>query len=405
MKWRLVSYFLAACAIPVGTHSCSTRSDEDPGRRPGGGAPVAASGAGASAGAGAAAKAGGKKHHASIQRGRFADAMQVGKNRWVLLNDTPPPLEQDDEFSIDGDGDGDGGGRGGDGSGQRRPGGERRKRFGQSPVYVDGVPIAVVAYGELPAWLPTRWFALNDGRKVIRFVFADYLSALGIPLRRVQAVHLYGGRGRVGIIPGAELRRVKDQLLFSFTKGDDGKMRMHWTGDVQVSDSIDKVQAVAVYVERKPPRWDRGQWGLVDDKGVEYRGIPYAEAPLKGGVRVYLDGRIAHVLKRNRTFARKIEPARMIGGVPHFQMFTYLDEIGIDAKKVAAVELMAENRVALRLDGPSLAAERSSLELSAPPQSSGRVLVHLGPAANRRSLEVTAINLYTAKRANAHERR
>ena len=380
MTWRL-SLVLVASLLVVATNSCSSGSES--GRQS----------------AGSASRT---QQRRVVQRGRFADAVPVGKNRWMLLNDAPPPLERD-EFSLDGEG---GGGRGpGDGDGRRRPGGQQKKRFGQSPVYVDGVPTAVVAYGELPPWLATRWVTLNDGRKVTRFVFADYLRALGVELRRVQGVHFYGGRGRVGTISGAELRRVRHRLLFSFTKGDAGKMRMHWGGDVGVSSSIDKVQAIAVYVERKPPRWDRGKWGLVDDDGVEYRGIPYAQAPLKGGVRIYLDGRIAHVLKRNRTFERKIEPARMVGGVPYFGMFDYLDQVGVGARRVAAVELLDENHVALRLDGRALAAERPKAELSAPPQSSGRVVVHLGAERERRSVEVTAINLYTRKRANAHARR
>ena len=375
MTWRLLSLAVVAALLFAGNNSCWSGPHS---------APRAARPASATA------------QRRVVQRGRFADAVQVGKNRWMLLNDAPPPVESDDLA-------GDGSGGTGDGGGQRRPGGQQKKRFGQSPVYVDGVPTAVVAYGELPPWLKTRWVALNDGRKVIRFLFADYLRALGVPLGRVQAVHLYGGRGRVGTISGSELRRMRHRLLFSFTKGDAGKMRMHWDGDVQVSDSIDKVQAVAVYVDRKPPRWDRGKWGLVDENGVEFEGIPYARAPLKGGVRIYLDGRIAHVLKRNRTFERKIEPARIVGGVPTFGMFDYLDQVGVDARRVAAVELLDENQVALRLDGRALAAERNKAELSAPPRSSGRVVVHLG--GDRRDVEVTAINLYTRKRAGAHARR
>ncbi len=378
MTWRLASLAVVAALLFAANNSCSSGPESRRGVGPG-------------------SRTGQRR---VVQRGRFADAVQVGKNRWMLLNDAPPPLDRD-EFSLDGDG----GGGTGDGGGQRRPGGQKKKRFGQSPVYVDGVPTAVVAYGELPPWLRTRWVRLNDGRKVIRFVFADYLRALGVPLRRVQAVHLYGGRGRVGTISGAELRRVRDRLLFSFTRGDAGKMRMHWDGDVQVSDSIDKVQAVAVYVDRVPPRWDRGKWGLVNARGIELEGIPYAKAPLKGGVRIYLDGRIAHVLKRNRTFERKIEPARIVGGVPTFGMFDYLDQVGVDARRVAAVELLDENQVALRLDGRRLKAERATAELSAPPRSSGRVVVHLGGAAARRDVEVTAINLYTRKRAGAHARR
>jgi hypothetical protein len=389
MRWRLFPLLLVAGVVLVGSPGCSSCSDA-PDRQGGGAAPVPSTGPDRA------------RARPGIQRGRFADAVRVGVNRWQLLRDAPPPLERDGDLSGDGDA---GGGNGGDGGGRRHPGGEKKKRFGQSPIYLDGVPIAVATYGELPPWLATRWVALGDGRKVIRFVFADYLTALGIPLGRVQSVQLHGGRGRVGIIAGDELRRVRDTLLFSFTRGEGGVMRMHWDGDAQVSDSIDKVRAVAVYVERRPPRWDRGAWGLVDEVGVEFEGIPYAEAPLKGGVRIYLDGRIAHVFKRNRSFERAIAPARTDGSVPVFGLHRYLGEVGVEATRIAALELLQENRVALRLEGRALAAERARLEIAAPPQSSGRLRVALGPPASRRSLEVTAINLYTASRARAHQRR
>jgi hypothetical protein len=388
MKWRLIPLALLGGVILVGSPGCSPAADTAD-RSPGGAAPAAAK-----------APVSARSSARPIQRGRFADAVQVGKNRWMLIDDEPPPLAEEE---LTDDGEPAGGGGGGDGRGRRGAGGQK-KRFGQSPIYVDGVPVAVATYGELPAWLATRWVTLNDGRKVIRFVLADYLAALGVPLRRVQAVHFYGGRGRVGILPGRELRRVRHTLLFSFTQGNQGKMRMHWRGDIDISDSIDKVQTIAVYVDRPPPRWDREAWGLVDDEGSVIEGIPYAEAPLKGGVRIYLDGRIAHVLKRNRTFERKIEPARFRAGVPSFQLFDYLDGVGVDARRVVAVELLSENRVALRLDGRALAAQRGSLELSAPPQSSGRIQVHLG-AEDSGSIEVTALNLYTSRRARAHERR
>jgi hypothetical protein len=280
----------------------------------------------------------------------------------------------------------------------RGGGGSKRKRFGQSPVYLDGVGIAVVAYGELPAWLPTRPEKLSDGRSVTRFRLAEYFEALGVPVAAIKAIHFYGGRGRVAIIPGDELRRIKNELLFSFTAGDAGKMRMHWDSKFDVSDTIDKVQAVAIYVDRKPPAWDRAKWGLVDERGEKIEGIPYADEPMRGGVRIYRDGRIAHLLKRNRTFDRKVAPHRMADGVPHFRLFEYLEEEELKAGDVAAIELLEQNSVVLRLEGAELAAERDTLEMSAPPQAGGQVIVHLCPAEARRSVPVTAINLYTAAR-------
>jgi hypothetical protein len=198
---------------------------------------------------------------------------------------------------------------------------------------------------------------------------------------------------------------VKKELMFSFTEGDNGKMRMHWDPKLEVSDTIDKVQAVAIYIDKKPPRWDRAQWGLVGDDGVKIEGIPYNDAPLKGGVRIYLDGRIVHHLKRNKTFERKVEPTMMVDGIPYFRMFDYLEELGVDTRGVTAMEILQKNTVVRRVEGAELARERSTIELSAPPGMSGEVMVHIGPEASRTATGATSVLLYTAKRARAHFRR
>lgn len=340
--------------------------------------------------------------------GRFADAVKVSDHGWMLSNSPPPPSREETlahplHYDMDGDaGPGAGGGGAGPGNGG---GGSGHKRFGQSPVYVDGVPIAVVAYGELPPWLPTRPFKLADGRLATRFRISEYFTALGLDLAKIKEVHFYGGRGRIGIVKGSEIRRMKDKLEFSFTQDTQGKMRMHWDNGVKVSDSIDKVQAVTVYIKKKPPAWNMGKWGLVDDDGNRILGIPYADAPLKGGVRIYLDGRIANVLKRKNTFGRKVTPDRVVDGVPYFGLLSYLHDVGVDGRRVVAIELLSKNEIKARVDGPELAAERNRMEIAAPPRASGRIQVSYGPESDRKTVLVTAIEMYTARRARAHFRR
>ena len=347
----------------------------------------------------AAAKAApGKDKKAKVVKGPFANAVQVGDHTWMLTGDlTPPPVDRDDLDDDDEEGGGGGGDRGG--------GGAKKKRFGQSPVYVDGKPVAMVAFGELPPWLATQQVTLGDGSKVMRFRLGEYFESIGVPLGKVKEVHLYGGRGRIAIIAGSEIRRVKKELLFSFTEGDDGKMRMHWGPKLEVSDTIDKVQAVAIYVDRKPPRWDRAKWGLVDDQGVEFEGIPFVGQPMKGGVRFYLDGRIAHHLKRNQTFDRKVQPYMTVDGVPYFRFFEYLGEMGADLSGVVAMELVDKNKILRRIDGAELARERATIDISAPPGMSGQVLIHVGPESSRTATPVSSVLLYTARRAAARERR
>ena len=387
---HVVGVFLVGAALLATANGCRGDDEGQPSRKA------------AEAKAKAEAEAEAKKKQV---KGPFANAVQVSEHGWMMTGDLTPPPVVKDSVAVDDEGDGDIDGAGGGGGGDRGGGGAKKKRFGQSPVYVDGKPVAVVAYGELPPWLPTRPFKLNDGREVTRFLLAEYFDAIGVPLGKIREVHLYGGRGRIAIIPGREIRRVRKELTFSFTEGENGKMRMHWGPKLDVTDTIDKVQAVAIYVEKKPPRWDRGKWGLVDDAGVEIEGIPFVEHPLKGGVRFYLDGRIAHHLKRNRTFDRKVEPYMMVDGTPYFRLFEYLEQMGVDTRGVVAAELIDKNTIVRRIDRDELSRQRATIDISAPPAMSGQVVVHIGPEESRTAIGVSSIQLYTAKRARAHHRR
>ena len=176
---------------------------------------------------------------------------------------------------------------------------EHIRRFRDAPVVVDGELVAVLRFGELPPGLAPRMVTLADGRQARRYRMADWLTALGVALPTVQAIHWHGGRGRVAVIPGDALRRWPDELIFSFTGGTAGKPRMHWISqNFRPNDQIDLVSAVAVYANRKPPVWnaDRGVL-LLDGKPVT---LPYADLAHRGGIRVYVGGRIAGTLKRKR---------------------------------------------------------------------------------------------------------
>ncbi len=99
-----------------------------------------------------------------------------------------------------------------------------KPRFGECAVYVDGEPLAVLSYGELPPNLPVHWQKVEgEDEKVPRFLMAEYLEGLGVDLRKVRELHLYGGQNRVGIVKGDELRRFARRCRFSFTRNVTGK--------------------------------------------------------------------------------------------------------------------------------------------------------------------------------------
>lgn len=280
-----------------------------------------------------------------------------------------------------------------------------RTRFkGDTPLYVDGKLVAAVRYWELPPWLPTHMETLGDGRTAERFVFAHYLRALGIDTARIKEVHLHGGRGRVAISTGTELAKVADVLLFSFTMGGGGKMRMHWGPKFEVSDTIDKVERVNIYITMKPPAWSMRKMSLVDDKGEP---LPDPTDDLRGSVRVYLDGRVAFLLKRKEIGADGTLPSRVEGEIPFYRLFDYLRVHGIDPSRVAALELYRRDEMLARLEGKAkLFDPKEPIEFSAAKKSGGQIALHYRNAAGTRDMmPVTAIALFTTRRAKANHRR
>ena len=187
--------------------------------------------------------------------------------------------------------------------------GAGRDRWKGGGVYLDGVAIGMLRYGELPRGLTPVWevqrrrlpFRAGEPvreveRRVPRFRIVDYLAALGVDVADVQQLHLHGGRDGAIVIRGEDLRGHPDQLLFRFADDTAGKP-IPVIRDVPVNTSFDDLQAMAIYVARTPPTLTRDQ--MLELEGAPVRGIPYRGQPLREGVRVYRDDRLVAVLKRN----------------------------------------------------------------------------------------------------------
>jgi len=204
-------------------------------------------------------------------------------------------------------------------------------------VYVDGEPISVLSFGELPIGLKPVWRtdqvsvekepgqAAPPSRevKVRAYRFTELLTALRVNLTKVRELHVYGPKPTDAIVVGgAELRRRGRDFLFRFAGEVEGSPLPIVPPRFGNRRSPDRITAVLAYVDKKPPR-------LVPDKGFELDGriitdIPYHGEPLSGGVRVYLNDRLAMVIKR-----------RNLEGGPRFSLASQLESHGIDAGKVA----------------------------------------------------------------------
>jgi hypothetical protein len=141
----------------------------------------------------------------------------------------------------------------------------------------------------------------GEGDMAHHMLVADYLKAIGVDVAKVKETHWYGGRDRVVIVTGDQLRKFSKKLFFNFTRDLFGKPRTEWRNNIMVNDHIDVVTDLAVYIDKKPPKWDRETWSLVDDAGEPIETtIPYCQEEMpRRSVRVNVDGRFIAYMKRN----------------------------------------------------------------------------------------------------------
>ena len=247
-----------------------------------------------------------------------------------------------------------------------------KPKFGEPAVWIDGVPLAVMRFHELPPAVKTRWKTLDDGRKVRRFSLGQYLRALGVDLGQVKEIHFYGGR-RAHAVKAADFRRFADKLQFSFSQSTQGQPRLHWpSGTYKGRGSIEMLGSVAIYVHKTPPVWSVEDSAMrLDGKPVD--GIPYATVEGRGGTRVYLDGRLRATIKRNSLGAEHMVAGSSDRGDPQWELAPVLKAQGFELDTAKSCDLGAEGAAkATRVEVESLL----SGTFSAVPQSSGMVLLH-----------------------------
>lgn len=179
-------------------------------------------------------------------------------------------------------------------------------------VYVDGKPMGIMRFGELPRDLETVWIeSIEDldfkpgdkgPRKRIefepRFRLTDYLTKLGVDVGKIKELHIYGGGGFTMRVTGDDLRNVKDTFFFDYGGLWKSKPLIRLPPELKVNTSFDKIWAIVVYVDKKPPVLTEKDIATFD--GEEIKGVPYYGEPIRGGVRVYKDDRLVFRIKRRK---------------------------------------------------------------------------------------------------------
>ena len=238
--------------------------------------------------------------------------------------------------------------RGGDDEDDRTPGGSGSgaKKWRDTGVYVDGKPMGVLCFGELPITLKPVWMeekmsaekepGSNDpGYKIVyqrRYRFTDYLKALGVDLNKVKEIQVPGPRFSETIIAsGKDLRgKAGKDFMFRFGAEIGGKPIPVVPDDFGNGMSPDKISTVMVYIDKKPPV-------LVPNEGLELDGkpvtnVPYYGDPLRGGVRLYSDDKLALVIKR--PLLRQTKPEPSTDGVTRYKLWSLMEAQHVDTAKI-----------------------------------------------------------------------
>ena len=255
-------------------------------------------------------------------------------------------------------------------------------RWKDTGVYLDGKPIGFLTWGELPIGLKPTWLKdrvsanKRPGTKDIgwrwgqqRFYrFTDYLTAMGIDIKKVKELHVYGPRFSESIVAtGKDLQSpLAKEFYFRFGGNVAGKAIPKVPEDFASGRPPDKIAGVMIYMEKEPPKLTQEGFELA---GEPQLGVPYFGEPLRGGIRIYLDNRYAAMIKR-----QELDPKKAVQG-PNGQLTWKLGELlaaqGVDTSNVAEVWVIRDERRAEKLPGADLA----TMTFQASEQAKGGVLL------------------------------
>ena len=229
-------------------------------------------------------------------------------------------------------------------------------------VYVDGKPTGMLAFGELPVALRPVWIedevsvriAPGQSGRATRlsrqrhYRVAEYLEAVGVNLARVKEVHLYGPKVCESlVVSGRELRAHRKDFLFRFGGEVTGKPIPVTPPNFGNGQSPDKIAAVMVYIDRKPPTLVPDEGFVLD--GELQSGVPYFGEPVRGGVRVYFDDKLATIIKRRRLGDDPRFAEHAPDGHLRWKLLPFLAAQGVDASHVAEAWIVRDQRRQERL--------------------------------------------------------
>jgi hypothetical protein len=170
------------------------------------------------------------------------------------------------------------------------------------------------------------------------------------------------------IVSGKDLMTpLADKLMFRFGSNTSGKpipAAPNTLGNGKVGD---KVSAIMIYIKKKPPTLVRNE-GLELD-GQPQLGVPYYGEPIRGGIRIYLDDKLAAIIKRQELDPKKA--TKGADGELHYKLSDVFSAQGVDTKKVVEGYVIRDERRQDKLTP----AELATMTFSAGAQAKGGVVL------------------------------
>ena len=137
---------------------------------------------------------------------------------------------------------------------EEAPHGSRRAKNLDVPVLVDGEQVAVLRAGELPTQLIAHDDKKNGVEEARYYRFTEYLTAVGVDVSKIKAVHFQTNGDRVASIEGDELRAQPARFVFDFLGRTNGSVKAAWdTTGMKNNFHSSEMYAVSVFVNKPAP--------------------------------------------------------------------------------------------------------------------------------------------------------
>ncbi|MBX3226043.1 MAG: hypothetical protein KIT84_29290 [Labilithrix sp.] len=254
----------------------------------------------------------------------------------------------------------------------------RRKLLGlDTPVYVDGVQVAVFRFGELPPIASTPLPGEGNGRE---WRIYDYLKGIGVDVDNLKSVHFHGNVDRIASVEGSELRKEPERFTFSFTSGGDtGTPFQRWSGTGLKNEFVaHEIRRVTVYVKKPSAPISKEKQCHVAADGECTDAIPYADGAVAKGTRIYLDGKMVGFVKR------RLVTDAMIVGTPSaepsettYSVAKLLASMNVDPTNIKSLEMWAGDDVIARASGDQVTALTPKTTFTLPKHNHGKVRIRV----------------------------